>query len=87
MKKNSQNIFLFLLFSLLLFPDCLYGKKNHQQFTVVIDAGHGGKDIGAVDNGAKEKNINLGVALQLEKLLEKKLKDVKVVMTRRMTAI
>lgn len=54
---------------------------------MVIDAGHGGKDIGAVDNGAKEKNINLGVALQLEKLLEKKLKDVKVVMTRRMTAI
>ncbi len=83
MKKNSQNIFLFLLFSLLLFPDCLYGKKNHKQFTVVIDAGHGGKDIGAVDNGAKEKNINLGVALQLEKLLEKKLKDVKVVMTRK----
>jgi len=51
-------------------------------FTVVIDAGHGGKDVGAVDNGVKEKDINLGVALQLEKLIKKDLKDVKVVMTR-----
>lgn len=51
-------------------------------FTVVIDAGHGGKDIGAADNGVREKDINLGVALQLEKLIKKELKDVKVVMTR-----
>lgn len=54
------------------------GKK----FTVVVDAGHGGKDIGAADNGVREKDINLGVALQLEKLIEKKLKDANVVMTR-----
>ncbi len=57
--------------------------KDTKPFTVVIDAGHGGKDYGATDNGAKEKEINLGVALQLENLLKKKLKDVKVVMTRK----
>ncbi len=56
--------------------------NDKKSFTVVIDAGHGGKDIGAADNGAKEKDINLGVALQLEKLLKKKLKEIKVVMTR-----
>lgn len=54
------------------------GKK----FTVVIDAGHGGKDEGASEFGIKEKNINLQVALQLESLIKKKMRDAKVVMTR-----
>ena len=42
-----------------------------QQLTVVIDAGHGGKDPGAggVD-GTTEKSLNLGVALKLDKILK-----------------
>lgn len=52
-------------------------------FTVVIDAGHGGKDPGAVGAISKEKDINLKVALALGDLLEKNLKDVKVVYTRK----
>lgn len=67
----------------LLLPGVIYAAEStKKEFTVVIDAGHGGKDIGAADNGAMEKSINLGVALKLEALLKKKLKDVKVVMTR-----
>lgn len=51
---------------------------------VVIDAGHGGKDYGAIGiKGAKEKEINLSIALMLGKLIEKELKDVKVVCTRK----
>lgn len=58
-------------------------KATHaSQFTVVIDAGHGGKDAGAIDNNVKEKDINLGVALQLADMIKKKLKNVKVVLTR-----
>ncbi len=50
---------------------------------VVIDAGHGGKDAGAIGiNGVKEKNVNLGIALKLGNLIQKNLKDVKVVYTR-----
>ncbi len=50
---------------------------------VVIDAGHGGKDAGAIGvNGVKEKDVNLGIALKLGKLIQRKLKDVKVVYTR-----
>ena len=51
---------------------------------VVIDAGHGGKDVGAIGiNGVKEKDINLGVALKLGKLIENQMKDVKVLYTRK----
>lgn len=57
-------------------------QKQQHEFTVVIDAGHGGHDHGAIDNGAREKDINLGVAKKLASLVRKKMKDVKVVMTR-----
>lgn len=51
---------------------------------IVIDAGHGGKDPGALGVAkTKEKDITLGVALKLGKLLEKNLKGVKVVYTRK----
>lgn len=52
-------------------------------FTVVIDAGHGGKDAGAIGRTAKEKDINLAVALELGSLIEKNNKDVKVIFTRK----
>lgn len=52
--------------------------------TVVIDPGHGGKDPGAIGlNGVKEKNINLGIAKELGKIINKELKGVKVVYTRK----
>jgi N-acetylmuramoyl-L-alanine amidase len=49
--------------------------------TVVIDAGHGGKDGGCVHHGLIEKKICLDVALRLERTL--KAKGLRVVMTRR----
>lgn len=57
-------------------------KQKQRPFTVVIDAGHGGKDIGAADNGAREKDINLAVAKKTAEILSKKLKDAKVILTR-----
>lgn len=57
--------------------------KDKDIITIVLDPGHGGKDFGAVENGAKEKDINLSVAKKLRDLIEKQLKDkVEVVMTR-----
>lgn len=49
--------------------------------TVVIDAGHGGKDGGCAWNGLVEKKICLDTALRLERIL--KAKGLRVVMTRR----
>ena len=50
--------------------------------TVVIDAGHGGKDTGTIGSVAREKDIALKIALELGKLIKENLKDVKVLYTR-----
>lgn len=51
--------------------------------TVVIDAGHGGKDPGCHGSKYKEKDVCLAVALKLGKYIEENMKDVKVVYTRK----
>jgi N-acetylmuramoyl-L-alanine amidase len=51
--------------------------------TIVIDPGHGGRDPGAIGpTGAKEKDINLAIAFRLKSLLERRLPQAKVLMTR-----
>ena len=51
---------------------------------VVIDAGHGGKDPGAISRNGKykEKNITLSVALKLGELIKSNFPDIKVIYTR-----
>ena len=53
--------------------------------TVVIDAGHGGHDPGAISKSSKlsEKQINLDLALKLGARIEKEYPDVKVIYTRK----
>lgn len=53
-----------------------------KDFVVVIDAGHGGHDPGAIGKISKEKSINLNVALKLGNLIKKNCDDVKVIYTR-----
>ena len=49
---------------------------------IIIDAGHGGHDAGAVgDNGLREKDVNLDVALRLAELVE--MKGIEVILTRK----
>jgi N-acetylmuramoyl-L-alanine amidase len=51
---------------------------------VVLDPGHGGNDPGAIGTiGTREKDITLGIALKLGKLIKKGMPDVKVVYTRK----
>ena len=54
-----------------------------KKFTLVIDAGHGGHDAGAIGAVTKEKIINLNVALAFGRLVERNCKDVKVIYTRK----
>ncbi|UKJ05969.1 N-acetylmuramoyl-L-alanine amidase family protein [Solitalea lacus] len=58
-------------------------RSNYKFKTVVIDAGHGGKDIGANRGWAVEKNISLSIALKLGDQIREAFPDVKVVFTRK----
>jgi len=49
---------------------------------IVIDAGHGGRDLGARGRYSNEKDIALAIALKLEKMMESAIPDVEVAMTR-----
>ncbi len=51
-------------------------------FVLVLDAGHGGKDPGAVGRISQEKDLNLAVVLQAGKKIEKAYPEVKVYYTR-----
>ncbi|MBQ7996087.1 MAG: N-acetylmuramoyl-L-alanine amidase [Paludibacteraceae bacterium] len=72
--RKGIYIILALLLSLSLWAD--------KPYTVVLDPGHGGKDPGAVGKFSKEKDLNLSLALQVGKMLNKQYPDVKVVYTR-----
>ncbi len=54
--------------------------------TIVIDPGHGGKDPGCNGTTCNEKDIALAISLKLGELIEKNLKDVKVIYTRKTDA-
>ena len=56
---------------------------SNRRFTLVIDPGHGGHDVGARGAISKEKNINLSVALQFGKYVERNMPDVRVIYTRK----
>lgn len=66
---------------LLASPICISDSWG-KDFVVVIDAGHGGHDPGAIGKISKEKNINLNVALKVGNLIKRNCDDVKVVYTR-----
>ena len=55
----------------------------NKKFVLVIDAGHGGNDAGALGKLTKEKTINLNVALAFGRKVEANCSDVKVVYTRK----
>lgn len=77
----SKLALIFLTFFTVFFGSntTLFAQKK---YTVVIDAGHGGKDSGNLGNGYKEKNIALRVALDVGKELLTA-KDIEVVYTRK----
>lgn len=79
--KRAINIILTFFF---LFSIQIYSQKK---FVIVLDAGHGGKDIGAArkyeDLGfIKEKDITLSIVLKVGRMLEKN-KDFKIIYTRK----
>ena len=65
-----------------LMPQYILAQKGEKIQTIVIDAGHGGKDCGALGKRSMEKTINLAVALKLGNYIQENLPDVNVIYTR-----
>ena len=82
---RRAGICLLALFFLLLPFAAAAQESGVRLRTVVIDAGHGGHDPGAISKYSKlnEKQINLDLALRLGARIEKEYPDVKVVYTRK----
>ena len=80
----ERKIFRFgVLILFFLMPLWSFAQKGEKIQTIVIDAGHGGKDSGALGRLTTEKSINLAVALKFGAYIEENLPDVKVVYTRK----
>lgn len=82
--KNLISIFLFCSCVLLLSKSTELNEiKSYKIKTLVIDAGHGGKDPGCHGKSHNEADITLKVALELGKLVQEELPEVKVIYTRK----
>ncbi|MCX7728752.1 MAG: N-acetylmuramoyl-L-alanine amidase [Bacteroidia bacterium] len=76
----------YVFFVLALLPITnIFSQENNTRSikTIVIDAGHGGKDPGTNGTFLKEKEVTLAVALKLEELFRKYYPEIRVLMTRR----
>ncbi|MEO8884632.1 MAG: N-acetylmuramoyl-L-alanine amidase [Mucilaginibacter sp.] len=91
MNKTRKALNLFLLNSVLLLGFIVLNSFTNQDTskatgfrfkTVVIDAGHGGKDPGAHGSYSVEKNVTLSIAKKLRRAINDELSSVNVVMTR-----
>jgi N-acetylmuramoyl-L-alanine amidase len=72
-----------ILYILLFIPvPFLLSAKGKTISKIVLDAGHGGKDIGAQGAFSKEKDITLAVTLKLGKIFADSMKSVQVIYTR-----
>ncbi len=82
MTMNSLKIFILIFFQcFFVYSFSQSNSIQNSQFTVVIDAGHGGKDPGNTGNGFIEKDIALKISTNLGTLLEKR--GVNVIYTRK----
>lgn len=82
MMHNIKSLFISILSSVvaLFVSSEMYAQKTLDR--VVLDAGHGGKDSGAVGKKSKEKDIVLDVTMRLGKMIKDSLPSVDVVYTR-----
>jgi N-acetylmuramoyl-L-alanine amidase len=86
-KHSTFNIYvvklILVLSASILLQYMSYALKNDKGWVIVIDAGHGGKDPGALGAHSEEKNITLPIALKTGEYIERNIKNVTVIYTRK----
>lgn len=80
--KSNITLTIFICSIILLITDNQLFAQEYKIKTIVLDAGHGGKDGSTKGLYSTEKDVALKTALRLGKLIEENLKDVKVIFTR-----
>lgn len=84
MPMLSGRVLLFLCFCfVLLGSSFLDVQKKYKVKTIVLDAGHGGKDPGTHGKKLKEKDVTLAVTLAVGKLLKERFPEMKIIYTRK----
>lgn len=78
--SEKRKYLAFLILCILLLTGFNASAQNVN--TVVLDAGHGGHDTGALGRNSREKDITLDIVLKLRDYIHENLKDVKVILTR-----
>jgi N-acetylmuramoyl-L-alanine amidase len=81
--NKKQNIFIPFFFLLLSVALPISADSRVEDFVLVIDAGHGGRDPGALGKKSKEKDVNLAVSTLAGNYILKEHQDVKIVYTRK----
>jgi N-acetylmuramoyl-L-alanine amidase len=86
-KERTKYIYILKLLQVVFLSVVVSGWQpaiaSEKTWVIVIDAGHGGKDPGALGSVSKEKNINLAIALKTGAYLEQNMENVKVLYTRK----
>ena len=85
MIKRHIAAFYLLSFAFLLFTSFTDKQPVPQQRQplkrIIIDAGHGGTDVGAKGRYSTEKDLCLAISLKLEKMMQQEIPDVDLIMT------
>jgi N-acetylmuramoyl-L-alanine amidase len=86
-KHHTINIYIVVLFFLFITATTISssadGIKNEKYRVIVIDAGHGGKDPGALGSRSREKDVTLAIALKTGEYIQQNIKNVTVIYTRK----
>ncbi len=80
---KKYRVMLLILFLPVIIVSASTGTRNEKGWVIVIDAGHGGKDPGAKGAFSSEKDITLPIALKTGEYIEKNIKNVTVIYTRK----
>lgn len=87
MKTNTLLLFVsFIIVLTFSVNSTVYAQSVNDEFVIMIDPGHGGRDSGTPGTGrykTTEKDIALDVSLALGKMLQDKLSNIKIVYTRK----
>jgi len=72
-----------LLFLVFVLTGAIAKRPEKENWIIVLDPGHGGRDPGAIGSFSYEKDITLAVTLKTGELIEKNIRNAKVIYTRK----